>query len=91
MATQLNLKDPVLVERARVLAARKGEPVTATIRKLVDAAWQESEQESDQRLRRMMEWADKVYANLPEDVKGMTSKEIMDSIYDDNEPDGFAR
>lgn len=91
MATQLNLKDPVLVERAKALAARQGEPVTATMRRLVDAAWDASERERDERLQRMRQWADKVHAALPPDVRGLTSKQIMDSIYDDSEPDGFAR
>lgn len=91
MATQLNIKDPVLIERARELARRDGKPVTATLRALVDKAWDAKEAERSDRLARMHQWADEVYAQIPDDVKRMTSKEIMDSIYDDNEPDGFAR
>lgn len=91
MATQLNIKDPVLIARARDLAKRDGRPVTATLRALVDKEWAAREAERSERLARMTAWAAEVHAQLPDDVKGLSSKEIMDSIYDDNEFDGFAR
>ena len=91
MATQLNIKDPVLIERVRTLAARNGEPVTATLRHLVDAAWHEREREIDARFAKMQAWTRKAQAMVPPELKGVTSKEIMDSIYDEDELDGFAR
>lgn len=91
MATQLNIKDPILIERARDLAKRRGQPVTTTLRALVDREWEAGESERAERLARMRRWADEVYAQMPEDVKKMSSKEVMDLIYDDSQEDGFAR
>lgn len=91
MAAQLNIKDPVLIERVRDLARRKHQLVTATLRALVDKEWETQQAERASFLAGMRAWSDAVHAELPDDVKGMTSKEVMDSIYDDEEPDGFAR
>ena len=91
MATQLNLKDPVLIERARVLARRDGQPVTAKLRALVDREWEAQEAGIAKRRQALNELIGEVRAAMPEDVRSMTSKEIMDSIYDEGEPDGFAR
>ena len=91
MAMQLNLKDPVLIERARTLARRAGQPVTAKLRALVDKEWEAQENDIHERRAALNALLDEIYAVMPDDVKKMTSKEIMDSIYDDNEPDGFAR
>lgn len=91
MAAQLNIKDPILIERARDLAKARGQAVTTTLRALVDKEWEVREAEVAERLARMRKWADEVYAQMPKDVKRMSSKEVMDSIYDESEPDGFAR
>lgn len=91
MAAQLNIKDPVLIERARELAARRGQPVTTTLRSLVDGAWEADSKDRDRRRAELDQLIAEIRADMPEDVKKMTSKEIMDSIYDDDEPDGFAR
>lgn len=91
MVAQLNIKDPLLIERARDLAKRRHQPVTATLRALVDREWEAEQADRVAFLADMRAWADAVHAELPDDVKCMTSKEVMDSIYDDDEPDGFAR
>lgn len=88
---QLNIKDDAIVRKAKEWAAQDGHSVIDTIRAVFDRESQRREADRAERLARMREWADAVYAALPADVKGMTSKEIMDSIYDDKEPDGFAR
>lgn len=88
---QLNIKDPVLIERVRDLARRNHQPVTATLRALVDREWEIQNAEQASFIAGMRAWADAVHAELPDDVKGLTSKEVMDSIYDDEAPDGFAR
>jgi hypothetical protein len=91
MATQLNIKDPVLIERVRDLARRDGKPVTATLRALVDREWNAQQERDCDRLARMRAFTRELQAQVPEELRHLTSKEIMDSIYDDNEPDGFAR
>ena len=91
MAAQLNIKDPVLIERVKALAARKREPVTATLRHLVDVAWTEREREQGERLAQMQAFTAELQASVPEELRGLTSRQVMDSIYDDNELDGFAR
>lgn len=91
MASQLNIKDPVLIEGAQLLAKRRGKAVTATLRGLVERELANDKAQSAERLARMRKWADEVYEQIPDDVKRMTSKEIMDSLYDDAEPDGFAK
>lgn len=91
MGMQLNIKDEAIVLKARHWAKQDGESVTATVRAVFERESQRREADRAERLARMTKWADAVYAALPPEVKGMTSKEIMDSIYDENEPDGFAR
>ena len=91
MASQLNIKDPVLIERIRALATQRGQPVTTALRFIVDREWEAGEAERRERLRRMEEWSREAYAMVPDELRGLTSKEIMDSIYDDEQPDGFVR
>ena len=91
MATQLNIKDPVLIERVRELARGRGQAVTATLRALVDREWEAREADRTGRLDEMRAFTRELQAAVPLALKGLTSKEIMDSIYDDNQPDGFAQ
>ena len=91
MASQLNIKDPVLIEQVRTLAKRRGQPVTATLRAIVGKEWAASEAGGEERLHRMIAFTRELQAAVPEDVKRLTSKEVMDSIYDDDSLDGFAR
>lgn len=91
MATQLNLKDPILIERARALARRDGQPVTAKLRALVDREWEAQEADIARRREALKQLIREIREGMPEDVRGMTSKELLDSIYDEGEPDGFAR
>jgi antitoxin VapB len=85
MATQLNIKDEQTVARARELARRSGQPVTAVIRDLVDTEWKKQTHED------FIAELDRVTAefkrNMPEEMRGLTSKEIMDSIYVDGLPE----
>jgi hypothetical protein len=91
VASQLNIKDPVLIERARVLAQRRNESVTATLRQLVDREWSHSEADLETRMAKLNALIDEVRANMPDETRRMSSAEIMESIYDDDEPDGFAQ
>jgi hypothetical protein len=90
MASQLNIKDAVLIERARHLAQARQESVTATLRSLVDREWERREADIEARRAKLDALVAEVRANMPEEVRNMSSKEIMDSIYDDDQPDGFA-
>ena len=91
MGVQLNIKDEVLHRKAQEWAKQDGQSVTATIRAVFDRESERRASEYAARLARMTAFSDEIYATLPDDVKKRTSKEIMDSIYDDNTDDGFAR
>ncbi|WP_375381597.1 type II toxin-antitoxin system VapB family antitoxin [uncultured Sphingomonas sp.] len=91
MGVQLNIKDERTVTIARDLARQLGKTVTETIRDALEDKVRARDVERGTRVVRMLALADEIYAELPDAVKAMTSKELMDSIYDDNEPDGFAR
>ena len=91
MATQLNIKDAETVRAVRQYAAETGRSVTATVREAIAADRARREADLGERRRELDDLLADIRAYMPEDVKRMTSKEIMDSIYDDSEPDGFAR
>lgn len=91
MASQLNIKDDATVREVREYAAQTGRTVTATIRDAVRNDRSRREEEIAERIRRANELIDEVRRNMPPETRAMTSWEIMESIYDDNEPDGFAR
>ena len=95
MTTQLNIKDAETVRRVRELARQRGEPVTATVRALVDKEWRERKEEKERRwqetLRVVREIQDEVRRITPPETQGMTLKEIMDSIYDVDGPDIFPK
>ena len=91
MATQLNIKDPETVRLARELAGRTGKTVTETIRNALERVEADREREIAQKLAEIDEIVAEFQRRMPDDWRGKTSKEIMDSIYDDDEPDGFAR
>lgn len=91
MGAQLNIKDEVVVRKAREWAQQDGASVTATVRAVFERESERRAADRAARLAAMTKWANKVYEALPPEVKGMTSKEIMDTIYDDHEPIGFAR
>jgi hypothetical protein len=87
MATQLNIKDAKTVERARELARRSGQPVTAVIRDLVDREWQSEEQKLSELLAKFDRLTEEARRNMPEEARHLTSKEAMDLIYVDGLPE----
>lgn len=91
MATQLNIKDPETVRLARELAGKTGKTVTETIRSALEAVNDRREREIAEKIKRANEIVAEFQRLMPDDWRGKTSKEIMDAIYDDDEPDGFAR
>lgn len=88
MGVQLNIKDPETVRLARELAGRTGRTVTETIRAALEKAVAEREAEIEGRYQSMKAAADAFRAAMPDELRGMTSKELMDPIY--NEDGSFA-
>ena len=91
MGVQLNIKDQETVRLARELAGKTGRTVTETIRAALERAQTEREAEIAEKIQAVQEIAAEFQRRMPEEWRGKTSKEIMDAIYDDSEPDGFAR
>jgi len=81
---QLNIKDATTIRLARELAASSGESITATIRKALEREHREREEKVQAMLARVREISAEFRANMPPEWQGKTSKEIMDSIYDDD-------
>lgn len=91
MGAQLNIKDDATVREVRAYAAQTGRTVTATIREAIRNDRARRDADVQERIRKVNELVDEVRRNAPSETLGVTSKEIMDSIYDDDESDGFAR
>ena len=91
MGAQLNIKDAETVRKARELARRRQQPVTSYFRALIERDWQAEEAKTDAVLEEVRAISADFVANMPIEWRGKTSRDIMDSIYDDHEPDGFAR
>ena len=88
MGVQLNIKDPETVRLARALAEKTGKTVTETVRAALEREQQAREKAIQEKLARMEAIAADFRRHMPEEWHGMTSKEIMDSIY--NEDGSFA-
>ena len=67
MAMQLNIKDPVLIEGARALAKRRGTPVTATLRALVEKELASDDAKKFERLALMKAIMDSIYDDTERD------------------------
>jgi hypothetical protein len=91
MATQLNIKDPETVRIVREHAARTGRSVTATVREAVERDRAAQEADWTRRKAELYALVEEVRRNAPPETLRMSSWEIMESIYDDDEPDGFAQ
>lgn len=84
MGVQLNIKDAETVRLARSLADSTGRSVTETIREALKKAIAEREREVERRMAELREIVADFRKHMPEDWRGKTSKEIMDSIYDED-------
>lgn len=91
MGVQLNIKDEETVRAIREYAAETGRTVTATVRTAVENDRRSRAAAREERLKGAYEILKGVRELWHPDTENMTSKELMDAIYDDNEPDGFAR
>ena len=88
MGVQLNIKDPETVRLARELAGQTRRTVTETVRAALEKAMAEREAEIEERYQAMKAALEEFRAAMPDEWRGMTSKELMDSIY--NEDGSFA-
>lgn len=84
LATQLNIKDAATVRLARSLADRSRRSITAVIRHALEREWNEQEAATAERLRALDAIVDDFQRHMPPEWKTMTSKQIMDSIYDED-------
>lgn len=91
MSVQLNIKDEATIDKVRKMALADGVPVTATIRALVDQEWCRREDDRAVRLAKIIAATDRIRAAMTDEAKALTSKDVMDSIYDDDAEDGFAQ
>lgn len=82
MGVQLNIKDAETVELARDLARQLGKTVTDTVREALEEKRRRREEEREEYIRTAKKIADEASKHWLPHTAGMTSKEIMDSLYD---------
>lgn len=91
MASQLNIKDAETIRLAQALASASGRTMTAVIRAALERENREREDLRSEKLRAVQALLADFWAKSPPEWRNVSSKEAMDSIYDDNQEDGFAR
>ncbi|MBO9714924.1 type II toxin-antitoxin system VapB family antitoxin [Sphingomonas sp.] len=84
MGAQLNIKDAETVRLARELADATGQPITQAIRQALEHELARREEEIQAKIARVNEVVAEFQHNMPEEWRDKTSKEIMDSIYDEH-------
>ena len=88
MGVQLNIKDPETVRLARELAGATKRSVTETIRSALEREKTRQDEEIAARNARIRAATAASRADLPAEHRNMTSKEMMDLIY--NTDDGLS-
>lgn len=88
MGAQLNIKDAETVELARDLAKQLGKTVTETIKEALEEKAQARDAEVQATIAAVRELAREFRDSMPPEMRGKTSKEWMDDIYDE---DGLPR
>lgn len=83
MGAQLNIKDPETIELARSLAQQLGKSVTETIREALKEKAAKRASERQAKLDALNAIVAEIQANLPPETRAMTSKEMMDDLYDE--------
>jgi len=84
MGSQLNIKDAETIRLARELADATGQPVTQAIRHALERELQRREEEIQETIRQVKEISREFVASIPPEMRGKTSKEWMDAIYDED-------
>ncbi len=90
MGVQLNIKNASTVRLARELADAAGTSMTQAVHSALELAAAKREATIQAKIQQMNALVEEFQRAIPADWKGKTSKEIMDAIYDDEQPDGFA-
>ncbi|WP_158298790.1 type II toxin-antitoxin system VapB family antitoxin [Sphingomonas psychrotolerans] len=84
MGVQLNIKDAETVRLARQLADATGQPVTQVIRLALEREVQRREEEFAEVLAKVKEISREFIASMPPEMRGKSSKEWMDDMYDED-------
>lgn len=84
MGAQLNIKDAETVRLAREFADATGQPITKAIRQALQHALQQREAEIQATIARVREIGREFRASMPEEMRGKSSREWMDDLYDDD-------
>jgi len=84
MGAQLNIKDAETIRLARELAEATGQPVTQAIRHALERELQRREDEIQETIRQVKEISREFIASIPPEMRGKTSKEWMEAIYDED-------
>jgi hypothetical protein len=84
MGVQLNIKDERTVALARKLADDLHKSVTETIREALEEKQRRRTEEIEAKVRDIMAIAKGARDRWGAEFDGLTSKEIMDRIYDEN-------
>lgn len=87
MGVQLNIKDEATVELARDLARKLNKSVTAVIREALETKASERDAEIGRREAELDGILAEFRRNNAAKLAGVTSKELMDSIYVDGLPE----
>ncbi|TGX55576.1 hypothetical protein E5A73_00085 [Sphingomonas gei] len=82
MGVQLNINDAETVRLARQLADATGQPVTQVIRLALEREVQRREEEFAKILAKVKEISREFVTSMPPEMRGKSSKEWMDDIYD---------
>lgn len=84
MGKQFNLKDARTIELAQALASGLGKSVTAVIREALEEKAQRRDREIEQKVQEVMKITDRLGELWNPETRHMSSKELMDAIYDEN-------
>lgn len=84
MATQLNIKDAETIRLARAAAAHRNVSVTRAIRDALERDARDREAEVQRRIAAIKAAVAEFQAVMPPEWRHTTSKELMDSIYDED-------
>jgi antitoxin VapB len=84
MGVQLNIKDARTAELARDLAKQLNKSVTEVVREALEEKKLRREEEIQRIVARVMQITDGLRERWNPETRHMTSKEMMDSIYDEN-------
>lgn len=84
MASQLNIKDPETIRKARRLAETTGSSITEAVSKALDGELRRLAAEHDKRVEDFCALMREVWDNPPAAWRDKTSEELMDALYDEN-------